>query len=575
MTIVRRPLLLIVLAAVVLASACAGRGPEVAPAVMTSAEAPAQPKGPVTMVLAVQNEPINFMAVPYGGSPSQGGTQHGRYVVHNFMVVQDEAGAWIPQLAVEKPAVEKGTWVVNSDGTMDVTWRIHPNVKWHDGTPFTSEDLAFTLMVKTDREMPWPRGTERLVSSSSTPDPHTFVMHWSSLFNQADETPIVEPLPKHLLLEPYLADKQNLGAHPYLSTQFVGLGPYRLINWERGSHMEFVRFDDFYRGRPPLDRVLIKFLGDPNTLVANILAGEVDVVLPSSVEVDAALEVRKRWEGTGNQVRFALQGILWYMQLQARPEYARPANGLTNRTVRQALYQAIDRPNLAEVMTAGLAPTADSWLEPTHPMRAQLESAIPSYPYDPARSRQLLQEAGWVLGPGGTLVDPRTQAPFELEVWGRQGRGETKIATVVADNWNDVGVQAKPNFIPAARVNDAEYVNTHPGAYTNTQSKAFDTFFTDKLHSRNAPTPANRWQGTNRGGYSNPRLDSLLDQLVGTIDPRERLPLMRAALQEQLGEVALMPLFWDVSPVLSVRGVSGPITADKDVIALFYQWRKD
>jgi peptide/nickel transport system substrate-binding protein len=527
------------------------------------------------MILAVQNEPTNFMAVTYGGAPSQGGTQHGRYVVHNFLVVQDEVGDWVPQLAVEKPSLEKGTWQVNADGSMDVTWRIPPNVKWHDGTPFTSEDLLFTLTVKTDPEMPWPRGIERLVRSASTPDPYTFTMHWASPFNQADENPIVEPLPKHLLTEAYQTDKANFSASPYLSTQFVGLGPYRLINWERGSYMEFTRFDDYYRGRPPLDRVLIRFLGDPNTLVANILAGEVDVVLPSGVDVDAALEVRRRWEGTGHQVRFALQGTLWYLQMQFRPEYARPANGLTNRTVRQALYQAIDRPNLAEVMTAGLAPVADSWLEPSHPLRPQLESAIRPYPYDPARAGQLLAEVGWARTPSGGLVDAQTQAPFELEVWGRQGRGETKVATVVADNWSAVGVQAKPNFVPAARANDAEYINTHPGAYTNTQSKAFESFFTDKLHSRNAPTPGNRWQGTNRGGYSNPKLDALLDNLVATIDPRERLPLLRAALDEQLTDVALMPLFWDVSPVLMVRGVSGPITADKDVIAGFYAWRKD
>jgi peptide/nickel transport system substrate-binding protein len=558
-----------------LASACATPATAPVQSQAAPAAAPASPKGPVTLTMAVQNEPSNFMSVQYGGSPSQGGTQHGRYVVHDFLVVQDEVGAWVPSLAVEKPAVDKGTWILNPDGTMDVTWKLRPNVKWHDGTPFTSDDLLFTMAVKTDPEMPWPKGTERLVRSVSAPDPQTFVIHWGSVYNRADEDPVVEPLPKHLLREAYETDKANFGANPYLSTQFVGVGPYRLVNWARGSHMEFSRFDDYYRGRPPLDRVFIRFMGDPNTLVANILSGEVDVVLPTSVEVDAALEVKRRWEGTGNQVKFALQGLVWYLQLQARPEYAKPANGLTNRTVRQALYQAIDRQNLAEVMTGGLAPIADSWIEPTHPLRSQLESAIPQYPYDPARATQLLTQAGWVRGANGTFADPQSGAPLELEVWGRQGRGEGKIASIVTDNWSTVGVQARQVDVPAARANDAEYLNTHPGAFTNTQSKAFDSFFTDKLSTRNVPTPANRWAGTNRGGYSNPQLDQLLDRLVGTIDPQQRLPLMRQALELQVGDVALMPLFWDVSPVLMVKGVEGPITADKDVIAKFYLWHKD
>src|SRR5438034_11150900 len=165
---------------VTLASGCAPGAP--AP---TSGAGPAQPRAPITLTIGVQNGPTSFMSVPYGGSPSQGGTQHDRYVGHDFLVVQDEVGAWIPHLAVEKPSLEKGTWVVNPDGTMDVTWQIRPNVTWHDGTPFTSDDLLFTLGVKTDPEMRWPTSNERLVRSGSAPDPLTFIIHWRSTYNRA------------------------------------------------------------------------------------------------------------------------------------------------------------------------------------------------------------------------------------------------------------------------------------------------------------------------------------------------------------------------------------------------------
>ena len=53
-----------------------------------------------------------------------------------------------PQLAVKIPSIEKGSWKLNSDGTMDTTWKLRPNVKWHDGMPFTSADLVFTYQVK-------------------------------------------------------------------------------------------------------------------------------------------------------------------------------------------------------------------------------------------------------------------------------------------------------------------------------------------------------------------------------------------------------------------------------------------
>ena len=338
--------------------------------------------------------------------------------------------------------------------------------------------------------------------------------------------------------------------------------------------MEFSRNDDYWQGRPPLDRVFIRFMADPNTMVANILAGEVDVVLPTAVDVDAALEVKRRWEGTGNQVRFSVQEYLWFLWAQFRPEYARPPNGPTNQLVRQALYQAIDRQNLTDVMTAGLAPTADSWVMPMHPMRAELETAIPGFGYDPRRAGELLAQA---VGLAERMAPSSTRPParlFETEIWARNGRGESKVISVVADNWGALGVQAAQNIVPAARAGDAEYNNTFAGAQVNGQSKAFDSFFEDKLHSRNVPLASNRWVGNNRGGYSSARNDGLLEQLVQTVDHRERLPLLREALQVQLGDVAIMPLFWDVSPVLTLKGVDGPITADKDVVSKFYAWRK-
>src|SRR5207248_7059273 len=111
------------------------------------------------------------------------------------------------------------------------------------------------------------------------------------------------------------------------------------------------------------------------------------------VRVDDALEVKRRWEGTGNQVVADLSGRLRHVELQHRPEIARPVNGMTNPLVRQAMYQAIDRRTLTDVTNPGLnVPTADSWIPPNHELRPDVESAIPQLPYDPTRSQQLLAQ---------------------------------------------------------------------------------------------------------------------------------------------------------------------------------------
>src|SRR5207245_1645226 len=128
-------------------------------------------------------------------------------------------------------------------------------------------------------------------------------------------------------------------------------------------------------GRPPLDRVTVRFLGDINTMVANILSGAIDVI-PGSVGLDTASDMQRQWANTGNLVRFDLTGSPRQVEIQFRPEVARPSNGLTSLPVRQAFYHAIDRTALVDVMTQGLAPVADSWVSPTSALRSVLEPSI-------------------------------------------------------------------------------------------------------------------------------------------------------------------------------------------------------
>ena len=100
--------------------------------------------------------------------------------------------------------------------------------------------------------------------------------------------------------------------------------------------------------------------------------------------MDAAAELQRRWAGTGNQILFVTTGQIVLMDIQRRSEYARPRNGFAALPVRQAFYQAVDRQVLTDVVTHGLAPVADSWVYPGDPRRAELESWIPQFPYDPA-----------------------------------------------------------------------------------------------------------------------------------------------------------------------------------------------
>jgi peptide/nickel transport system substrate-binding protein len=487
--------------------------------------------------------------------------------VQNYLVVRNNREEFVPQLATEQISVDRGTWRINSDGTMDTIWRIHPNVKWQDGTPFTSDDLLFTFTAAKDPELPGRYGAPlRLMESAMAPDPLTFVVHWSEPYALANEAPGLKPMPRHLLEDAYLHDKANFGVNRWFSTDMIGLGPYKLVRHEPDSYTELTRYDDYHLGRPPLDGIIIKYTPDQNTVLATVVAGAADVVWGKSLPIEAVLEIRQRWEGTGNQVKFGTVTDLRLLELQHRAEYARPRNGLTNRDVRQALYQAIDRPAFVEAVMRGVAPVADSWIAANSAIRADVEASIPQFPYDVARAQRLLEQAGWTRGADGVARDAAGE-PFNLRV--PTARSSEREGTIIADYWKMLGVQS--DLAPLVSV-DRETQATQSGALIAAPN-GWEFTYGARLSSKALATPANNYLGRNRAGYVNPDVDAIVDELVITIDPRRTLELHRQLLQRAMGDVVIIPLYFQVNPILMLQGVSGPGDGS-EIDWNFFRWDK-
>lgn len=524
-----------------------------------------------TLVIGIQQEPSDFYG--FAGSTGFGGVSNVPPIALDTLVVTNADGEYQPQLAAAPPSLADGTWRVNADGTMDTTWKLRPNLKWHDGTPFTAEDLVFTARVRTDSDTAIPgNGRLDLIQSTSAPDPQTFVIHWSAAYALADHADDLQPMAKHLLAETFETQKANFSRSPLLASQFVGEGPYRLTDWQAGSQMTFVRFDDYYQGRPPLDRVIVKFLIDPGAMVANILSGNVDMLLPKGVGLDAALDVEKRWAGTGNEVHYDVGDASRQIEIQFRPDVARPTDGLTRLAVRQAFYQSIDRKLLSDLFAGGVGPPADSWLSPRSKLRAGLEASIPRFAYDASQAGRLLAGAGWSRGADGVLVNSQTGERFETELRVSVPE-EQKLMSVVADQWRQLGAQVTETVVPPARANDREYGSTYTGGLFSAGPMSA-MVFGGRTHSKDLRSAANRWTGRNRAGYVNPELDTLLDRVAIAIDPAEFQRLLGDVLQIQIGQLVVMPLFWDANPVLQLKGVKSHPGAGQTTTWNFFEFDK-
>jgi peptide/nickel transport system substrate-binding protein len=503
----------------------------------------------------------NFTAAAAGGGQPGAGNRRVAQIVHNYLAVEANDGLR-PQLAFELPSTEKGTWTLNPDGTMTTTWRLRPNVRWHDGTPFTAEDLVFGVTLVQEPSFPMaPALTTRLITSTAAPDALTFVVHRSTVSIAGADPLDLDPMPRHLLEELYRTDRAAIVNSPLLSSEFIGLGPYRIESWAPGVEVQLKRFDDYYQGRPKLDRVIIRYIGDPNTMLANAMAGTIDVAL-QGLDVDAGVEIKQRWEGTGNRVIMALSGSTNFLRPQFRPELAQPRNGAPNLLVRRAMQHATDRQAIVEASSQGLAPIADSWVSPENAWRSLLESAIPQYPYDPARAQLLLSETGWVRGGDGVLVHQPSGERFESRISARPAPGADRTLAVIADGWKQVGAQIGVEVLSPALAADRQVMGSQPFAIMSNHPPTLRPLFLPPMHSSMLATDANRWAGRNFQGYSNPRVDAIIDRLEMSIEERRQIEVHRELLQEAMSDVAIMPLFWLIEPVLMQRGVKG-VTASE------------
>ena len=150
--------------------------------------------------------------------------------------------------------------------------------------------------------------------------------------------------------------------------------------------------------------------------------------------------------------------------------------------------------------------------------------------------------------------------------------GGEKMLSIVADQWRSLGVRASVEVIPATR-KDREYEVKLPGPQLIGANA--ETLYQHRLHSRYAAAADNLWAEKNKGGYTNPRLDVLLDRLETTIDPQERVSIHRQLLQEGLGDVAVMLLYWQTVPVLALKGVRSHPVAPDHVAWDFFSWDKE
>ncbi len=467
------------------------------------------------------------------------------HVVNAGLVTRDtERYQMLPWMAEELPSLDRGTWRVNPDGTMVTTWRVKPNIKWHDGTVFKTSDFVFGQKVFADPRMEIEsRGYTELMDRLETPDDRTLVIYWKSRFSYAPALffTTLMPLPEHILGDLYRrGDYDTLNNHPYWGGGLIHLGPYRVIEFVQGSHVDLAAFEDYFLGRPKIDRIVWRIIPDSNALLTNVLANEVDVTTRAALTLETALIAEEQWAARGlGTIRYAPTNWTWLNPSATSPIFGWDAPN--QKLVRQAILTAINRQEIVDTLSRGREEVAHFPLGRIRPQFPAADAAVTKYPYDPRRAEQMLAEAGWRRGPDGVLVNERSQR-FSVELRGSTRADVEALSGAVAGYLRQVGVETQIVNLTDRQASAPENRNHWPGLAFGSHNTQLEDWG-DRFHSRSIPTEANGWVPLNVSGWRNPAKDALIDGIFDEIDPQRQSQII----------VEFLRLFTDELPHLPIK----------------------
>lgn len=476
----------------------------------------AQPKTPLyggTLVMGLGSEPgtlnINLTTdLPVSLIASN---------LYNRLVNLGPKGEFTPELAT--------SWETTPDGRK-YTFHLAKGVKWHDGRPFTSADVTYTLDEMVRKSHPNGSAMFAWVESIEAPDADTVVVNLKSPY---------EPFIGFLALRVYMLPRhlfENRGEirqNP-ANTRPVGTGPYKFVEWQRGSHVTLEKNTAYFRpGEPYLDRFVYRIIPDPAARVLALETGEIDYLCQTDLPSSAIPTLQKNknvvvtFKGTE-----AIDAITQIMFNHDR----KPFNDVR---VRRAIAHAVNRQFVIDRAALGIPKVASSPINSTTEWAYNPDVRL--YPFDTAAANRLLDEAGLPKGADGVRLRTTILAP--------RGRDDqTRAAEIVAQQLKEIGIAAGVSILDTATLADVSYVKRDFDMMINLLTTGPDPAVgvqRQYVSSNIRPVPF-----SNASAYRNATVDRLFAEAETAPNTAERATRYKE-IQKILADDAVVLWLWEVS----------------------------
>jgi len=378
----------------------------------------------------------------------------------SYAVRYNEKAEPVPDALSEIPTIENGD--VSRDG-LTLKYKLRPNIKFHDGVPMTSKDLWFTwTCVMNKHNNVITTDGYKDIASIDYRDPHVAVFHMKKvyapflqqIFGVNGNAPI---LPEHLLAK-FNDDKGSFNTAPFQSAP-VGSGPFKFVEWQRGSSVRMDAFADFFLGRPKLNEVIYSIMPDENTMLTQLRTHEIDM------EIRGSGVLWDQYKSLPDTVAIHPQE---YVYDHIDFNITHPPLG--DLQVRRALAFAIDRKTILDKIYHGLGELAPADESPS--IGKAYEPNVMRYPYDPAKAKSILDADGWQSGSDGIRVKNGVRLAFNYSTQNESTVG-LRIQEQVLRYWHDIGVEANVKNTPTALFFDNTRIGILQGGHYDVASFAW------------------------------------------------------------------------------------------------------
>jgi len=441
-------------------------------------------------------------------------------VIEGLTITDDKMNI-IPLLAAEVPTLENKSVVLRQDGGMDVTWKLRPDIAWHDGTPVTSADVKFTVDAINDPSYN-PESTDGFdrIAAVDTPDTLTAVIHYKEVYAPYALQFMRGLFPKHVLQGRDIDRASDYNRAP------LGTGPYRVAEWKSGEYILLERVPNYWRGTeyPHIRQILFRFIPNTNTRINQLKSGEVHLV--AMFPWDKHREVA------------AIPGVTVHRTPGNAYEHVtlnqRRVAAFRDVQVRRALLHAVDRDTIASAILDGLAPVTNGAIQP---VSWAFTPEVTTYPFDAARARALLESAGWrdVNGDGIREKDGQplrftliTQAGFAVR---------ESVAQVLQRQFRDVGVDMAVQLVDGTSISGLWFEGNFDAMLHWWQMPADPELTLFFAADRMPP------HGRNINYFEDPAVTTLAYAADRTVDQGERKRLLVQAQQRIAELLPELPLY--------------------------------